>query len=108
MVIATQQDLAQITLKRKLPHQRDVPKKLAQQLKSSRLMVHAKPVQIIRSHLLMVKHVWFMVALETNSIPQMVCAMIKHAQNTTNQMIPLLQNVLRRHMHVLVMQIKQR
>lgn len=108
MVNATPLVHAQITLKSKPLPQIDVPKRLAHLFKNLRPMVHAKTVLNIKSLQTMVNHALTQVALINNSIPQMVCAMIPHAQSTTNQIALPPQNALRRPMHVLVNLINQR
>ena len=57
MASATKQVNAQITLKNRSMIQRDVPKRHATPDKSSKLMVHALTVPIIKRPMLMVNHV---------------------------------------------------
>jgi len=101
MVIATLILNAQITRKSsKTIQQRDVPETHAPEFKSSKKLVHALLVQLMKRPLLMVYHVKLMVAHLINSIPQMLCAMTAHAQNTFKQMLTPPKNALQRQMHV--------
>lgn len=108
MVSATLQAHAQITLKNKPPVQTNVPKRHAQEYKSSKLLVHALTVLLMKRPLLMVKDVKLTAAQLINIIPQMLYAMTPPAQNTSNLMLTLPKNALQRHMHVQLTQITLR